>query len=515
MEPEIIEIGANDGLKSANFGGGIELLMNDKKKEKSGGESTNIDLNDLDNLESELNDLVGVTDNNEAKPIVIDSFSEEPLTVKFDDLDSSKVQQPPTIGEATRDSGDNMKTWDGFAQFNDIPVTPNVDISKKSSLSKEETLREKFNYLRKLEALEKKGVELTKKYNMDSNLTEMMGEYDMVMSEKERQNSIKFQGNMLAALINGVEFLNGKFDPFDIKLDGWGEQFSENISDYDEIFAELHEKYKSTAQMAPEIKLLFQLGASGMMVHMTNTMFKSSMPNMDDVLRQNPDLMQEFNRAAVNSMGNTNPGFSGFMNNVMNPEPQPAISRNRGPPPPPMATQEMPPPQRRNSTFNQPESNRPDIRRAKGLDDAVPVNDFSTIEESLKSIPAPPARSSTRRPEMKGPSDISDLLGGLKQKPQTPQTPKSMPTQPPSLLTKSNLRDPFANDKDLNVTPTVSNTREIKDVRIPQIQPEDAKTEEGSTISLNDLRELQMDATGPKKTKRRKGSDKNTVSLDI
>ena len=108
MEPEIIEIGANDGLKSANFGGGIELLMNDKKKEKSGGESTNIDLNDLDNLESELNDLVGVTDNNEAKPIVIDSFSEEPLTVKFDDLDSSKVQQPPTIGEATRESSDNM-----------------------------------------------------------------------------------------------------------------------------------------------------------------------------------------------------------------------------------------------------------------------------------------------------------------------------------------------------------------------------------------------------------------------
>ena len=228
---------------------------------------------------------------------------------------------------------------------------------------------------------------------MDSNLSEMMGEYDMVMSEKERQNSIKFQGNMLAALINGVEFMNGRFDPFDIKLDGWGEQFSENISDYDEIFAELHEKYKSTAQMAPEIKLLFQLGASGMMVHMTNTMFKSSMPNMDDVLRQNPDLMQEFNRAAVNSMGNTNPGFSGFMNNVMNPEPQPAISRNRGPPPPPMATQEMPPPQRRNSTFNQPESNRPDIRRAKGLDDAVNGNDISTIEESLKSIPATPARS--------------------------------------------------------------------------------------------------------------------------
>ena len=69
-------------------------------------------------------------------------------------------------------------------------------------LTKEETIREKFNYLRKLEALEKKGVELTKKYSMESNLAEMMREYQMVMAEKERQNSIKFQGN-ISMLITG------------------------------------------------------------------------------------------------------------------------------------------------------------------------------------------------------------------------------------------------------------------------------------------------------------------------
>ena len=89
----------------------------------------------------------------------------------------------------------------------------------KEILSKEELLREKFSYLRKLEQLEKKGVELTKKYTIDSNLMEMMGEYELIVAEKEKQNSVKFQGNMLSALINGVEFLNGKFDPFDFKLD--------------------------------------------------------------------------------------------------------------------------------------------------------------------------------------------------------------------------------------------------------------------------------------------------------
>ena len=40
-----------------------------------------------------------------------------------------------------------------------------------------------------------------------------------------------------------LEFLNNKFDPFDIKLDGWSESVNESINDYDEVFEELAEKY--------------------------------------------------------------------------------------------------------------------------------------------------------------------------------------------------------------------------------------------------------------------------------
>ena len=62
---------------------------------------------------------------------------------------------------------------------------------------------------------------------------------------------------------------------------------------------------------------------------MTNTMFKSSLPGMDDIMRQNPELMQQFTSAAVNSMQDTNPGFSGFMGNFT-----PSTSSNAPPPPP-------------------------------------------------------------------------------------------------------------------------------------------------------------------------------------
>jgi hypothetical protein len=102
----------------------------------------------------------------------------------------------------------------------------------------------------------------------------------LFIAEKEKKNSMGFQAKVLTTLITGLEFLNNKFDPFDVKLDGWSEQINENIDDFDDIFAELHEKYKSKAKMAPELRLMMQLAGSGMMIHMTNTMFKSAIPGM-------------------------------------------------------------------------------------------------------------------------------------------------------------------------------------------------------------------------------------------
>ena len=424
---------ASSSRPSVNFGGGIELLMNDKRMntgDKKSSANKDIDLGDLNNLEQELNDLVD-------EPKSSKSFLRSDLfggggggggggsSMKLNSNDDNvsigsivSVNDLPSIGRDTAaaagQNGD-AKTWDGYTKFNNVPLNPDRSIPDKPKLSAEETLLEKFKVLRKLEDIERKGAKLTKKYSMESSLAEMQGEYEMIIAEKERTNSVKFQGKMLMAAITGIEFLNNKFDPFDIKLDGFGEQVNENIDDYDEIFGELHEKYKSKSKMAPELKLLFQLAGSAIMVHMTNTMFKSSMPGMDDIMRQNPDLMQQFTSAAVNSMSETNPGFSGFMGNFM-----PGASNNR-PPPPAMTTQ---------TTKSQSErtavpSNRPDLSRARGgssgdginiQEQFAAVND-NTPERSIRPPPPPPpssTSSSQPRAEMKGPSDISELLSGLK-----------------------------------------------------------------------------------------------------
>jgi len=54
--------------------------------------------------------------------------------------------------------------------------------------------------------------------------------------------------------------------------------------------------------MSPEIKLLMMVAGSGFMFHITQAMFKSSTPEVSDILRQNPDIMQSISKAAMNNM---------------------------------------------------------------------------------------------------------------------------------------------------------------------------------------------------------------------
>ena len=77
--PEIINLSSNDNsLKSSNFGPGIELLMNDKKK-NDGPKNDNIDLDDINALEAELNDVSSSIEN-----INLTSEIEEPIKINFD-----------------------------------------------------------------------------------------------------------------------------------------------------------------------------------------------------------------------------------------------------------------------------------------------------------------------------------------------------------------------------------------------------------------------------------------------
>jgi len=464
---EIIDIGVSNDLEpitlrmddeikpSVNFGPGIELLMNDRKRSNSS--STNVDLGELDKLETELNELTGNAPSTSTSAAGTKSisglFDFAGIKNPFSSGSSSNAVEEPTdsnLGQATKESVGSSRTWDGFGKINEVP-NERADTSRMSDREKR---RKKRAMLKKLDEWYTKGsMKNMTQFNMDSAYEDIEDEYETVMEDKRKKDSVKLQGWWFMTFINSIEYANTVFNPFDLNLDGWGEQVNEDIDSYEEIFSELHEKYKG-GKLSPEISLLLRLGFSAAVVNITNKALSTATPGFNDVIRQSPELMRMFTNATVQSMSQQSPGF-GFANNMANP--MDPVNTSRGPPPPPVETKNQPPPPRAGSqmNFTQAPSNRPDISAGRGA---------MFREPGIEMQSQAPAQQP--RPEMRGPQnlDFNGMLSGLK-------------------------------------------TREVE---LPQMTAEN-----DSLVSVTSLRDLQNTAM-PKRSKPRKPrSERNTISLDI
>jgi len=184
-------------------------------------------------------------------------------------------------------------------------TSSSVSTEKPKQKTYEEIQQEKQKLLFNLERLQKQGYPPSKKYSMASSYDDLNFEFERLKKQRDVEKSIKFSRKILMAFTSGVEFLNNKFDPFDIRLDGWSENMMENVNDYDEVFEELHEKYGDSVKMAPELKLLSMVAGSGFMFHLTNSLFKSASPKLSDILKQNPDIARNISEAAAKNMNTT------------------------------------------------------------------------------------------------------------------------------------------------------------------------------------------------------------------
>ena len=222
---------------------------------------------------------------------------------------------------------------------------------------------------------------------MDNSLEEIKQEYLRLVDARQLETSIKFQRQMLMGAITGLEWMNGRFDPFDLKLDGWSESVHENIEDFDEIFEELYDKYKVKGKMAPEMRLLLAIGGSGFMCHVSNSFFRSKMPGVDEVLRRNPDLARQMAAAAAQSAG---PGFGNFMGMAMGVQPPGPVHPGNG--------GGMP--------MGPTPSTAPPMTQAGG---------FFAASGAPPAPSPPPMQTQTARREMSGPSGVEDILKTFEQ----------------------------------------------------------------------------------------------------
>jgi hypothetical protein len=372
MRPQLNEdnIPRQESIRPRLLESDINLLANPKKTKKFTSSSEESSSNGSDVSTEVSDDDINLSQNpDELLDKNFDPFSKENSDDDDDDDDGDGDNE--SEGSEVSGSGSDAQTTSSTSSVRKPP---------QRTKTLEEIAAEKQELLYRLERLEANGFKPSRKFNMSSNLDEIKFEYERMKKQRDVDKSIKFQRKILMAITSGIEFVNNKFDPLNVKLDGWSESIYENLHEYDDVFEELHEKYKSKMKVAPEIKLLMMVGGSAFMFHLTNTLFKSKMPGLDQILQQNPELARNVQQAAMNTMrqneansGNPDPLFGMMMNsaqNMMGPKP-PA-----NPAPPPLNNQ------------------RGQLRGPTGVDDIlnmvnrpkVPLSSSIAKEDTISSV---------------------------------------------------------------------------------------------------------------------------------
>jgi hypothetical protein len=229
---------------------------------------------------------------------VLSMSSREDISIA-DEIESIAENDKYVFRQASMGASSNS---DDFSEISidDIPKSSQMQREQPRNNMQDE-MTEKKEILYQFDRLRSKGVKVPYDFNMNSNIHEMRSSYERIKREREIDASVRFQRKMMMGFVTGCEFLNTRYNPFSVELDGWSEQVHESVDDYDDIFEELHDKYKdSGSNMAPELRLLISLGGSAFMFHLTKKMFSNSqLPKVEEVLQRNPDLMKKFQEASA------------------------------------------------------------------------------------------------------------------------------------------------------------------------------------------------------------------------
>lgn len=169
----------------------------------------------------------------------------------------------------------------------------------------EDIIRQKCEYLYKLEKIYSRPNMKGLRMDMSNTLEEIKGEYYKITNDMKTERSVAFFKRMLLLGVQGIEMLNTKFDPLGVDLDGWSEAMGYSLEnqEYDEVLAELYEKYKGAGQMSPEMKLIFMIISSATMFTISKkitkmdpaSMLKNLMGNVGQTQSSVPQYQQQVN----------------------------------------------------------------------------------------------------------------------------------------------------------------------------------------------------------------------------
>ena len=433
----------------SGFGPGVELLINDKKRNGFQAQNSNVkDLGDLNALDRQMEELTGGfsgagvstggsggssdstfagTSNSSSSGAKSSGFLGG-LFSGWGGNSGSNVQTAKDVERSTQPDPASYvrpapKTWDGFTKTSEIPSGKAMYDSKQ--MTEKEKRIKKRNMMDELERWYEKGyIKDNLHFHRDTPYEEIEEEYDAVLEKIRRKKSINLQKDILYNVMNFIEFSNSWIDPFGLKLEGLADKTTEELDSYEDIFGELYDKWKG-GKVPPELALLCKVGFSIAMLHMSNNVLSSTPIAFQDVVKQSPELQRAWHDSVVKTMSETNDsdgmGFiTSILQNQMVDEEKP--DKRYGAPPATMDPRTLEPVSKpmpsagKSMMFTA--KPRPDMEAARG--GAFPSTmfresgvDIGQNYGSMKEESGPIL--SGARPEMRGPrTNIQDLLSGLK-----------------------------------------------------------------------------------------------------
>jgi hypothetical protein len=138
---------------------------------------------------------------------------------------------------------------------------------------------------------------------MDSPLDEMEMELEFIRKEKAMDATIKQFSEWFITGMSALEWGSKNVNMvkmFGLQLDGLSQSAQMNVGDLEEDFEELYDLYGDQMRMHPLVRIPMRTCFMVYMVHLTNQMaMKAPVPNIQEILRQNPDIARQMAAQAM------------------------------------------------------------------------------------------------------------------------------------------------------------------------------------------------------------------------
>lgn len=271
-------------------------------------EPTTLDIKSLmntDKIKNEDNELLDDIDDL-MKDDIMNNYN------KDDNNDDDVNNDNDDINDINDDTEENTKEQ----QSDPSEINPNdfkeiLDNGEFDNLSPQQQRIIKYDLLMKLADLVKtNGIQITTDYNMNSNYYDIKREYDyhVRVRGKKRTISTIYSGIICAA--KGLEFLNNKFDPFGLNINGFTLNLESSREELLDVLMELYDKYLSTQgkEISPEMQLVFIFIKALIMTMVTNTATSYISSLFDKPTFNKNEIKQKLNNQ--NQVNQPNPIFN-------------------------------------------------------------------------------------------------------------------------------------------------------------------------------------------------------------